>query len=268
LLTITCVQAAEVPLSISWKDDWLTIRGSRLGSTEIRVHYLEAYCRAGSHGRAWDKTVIPHKARLVESPTGGQKLMVEDTLADGVIVRHEITADADSVTFAVTATNPTSKSSEAVWAQPCVRVGPFTGNADQAGTNYLPKCFVFLDGKLTRMPTPNWATQAMYTPGQVWAAPGVGPDDVNPRPLNAATPTSGLIGCYSADEKTIFATAWEPYQELFQGVASCLHSDFRIGGLKAGETKKIRGKIYLVKGDVRQLIERYERDFPEQVNRK
>ena len=30
------------------------------------------------------------------------------------------------------------------------------------------------------------------------------------------------------------ATAWEPYQELFQGVIVCLHSDFRIGGLEAG----------------------------------
>ena len=27
------------------------------------------------------------------------------------------------------------------------------------------------------------------------------------------------------------ATAWEPYQELFQGVIVCMHSDFRIGGL-------------------------------------
>ena len=42
------------------------------------------------------------------------------------------------------------------------------------------------------------------------------------------------------------ATAWEPIQELFQGVIVCLHSDFRIGGLKPGESKKIHGKIYLM----------------------
>ena len=60
-------------------------------------------------------------------------------------------------------------------------------------------------------------------------------------------PSNGLIGCFSGDEKLIFATAWEPYQELFQGVARCLHSDFRIGGLAPGETKKIRGKIYLAR---------------------
>lgn len=42
-----------------------------------------------------------------------------------------------------------------------------------------------------------------------------------------------------------------------------MHSDFRIGGLQPGETKKIRGKIYLVPADVDALVQRYERDFPE-----
>jgi hypothetical protein len=40
--------------------------------------------------------------------------------------------------------------------------------------------------------------------------------EVNPRPLNADVPSNGLIGCFSADEKMILATASEPYQELFQ----------------------------------------------------
>ena len=42
-----------------------------------------------------------------------------------------------------------------------------------------------------------------------------------------------------------------------------MHSDFRIGGLKPGETKNIRGKIYLVPADTRALVKHYERDFPE-----
>jgi hypothetical protein len=93
-------------------------------------------------------------------------------------------------------------------------------------------------------------------------------NDVNPRPLSAIVPSNGLIGCYSADEKKIMATAWEPYQELFQGVIVCLHSDFRIGGLKPGETKRIRGKIYLMDADVAKLLERYRKDFPEQNTRR
>jgi hypothetical protein len=72
-----------------------------------------------------------------------------------------------------------------------------------------------------------------------------------------------LIGCFSGDEKLIWATAWEPYQELFQGVGRCLHSDFRLGGLQAGETKLVRGKIYIMRNDVPALLERYLRDFPE-----
>ena len=74
--------------------------------------------------------------------------------------------------------------------------------------------------------------------------------DVNPRPLSPLVPSSGLTGCFSADERMILAVAWEPYQEIFQGVIACLHSDFRIGGLKPGETKKIHGKLYVVPADV------------------
>ena len=65
----------------------------------------------------------------------------------------------------------------------------------------------------------------------------------------------------------ILATAWEPYQELFQGVIVCIHSDFRIGGLRSGETKVARGKIYVVAADVDALLTRYRRDFPEHLKR-
>ena len=65
----------------------------------------------------------------------------------------------------------------------------------------------------------------------------------------------------------ILATAWEPYQELFQGVIVCLHSDFRIGGLEPGESKRIRGKIYLVDADVPALLTRYRKDFPEHAGK-
>ena len=34
---------------------------------------------------------------------------------------------------------------------------------------------------------------------------------------------------------------------LFQGVVVCVHSDFRIGGLKPGERKQIRGKMYIIR---------------------
>lgn len=148
------------------------------------------------------------------------------------------------------------------WAQPCIRVGDFTGGDQQT---YLVKSLVYVGGRLARMPTKIWATQARYTPGQVWAPKSVDRNDVNPRPLNPQNPDKGLIGCFSADERMIMATAWEPYQELFLGVIVCLHSDFRIGGLEPGETKKLHGKIYLVKNDLNALLKRYAKDFPKHL---
>ena len=264
-IVTSCASAADdLHLRLSYKDEYLTISSGDLPGKEVKIHYIEAYCRAGSTNRRWDLTTIGHKTKLVSAADDGKRLVLQSDLRDGVIVRHEIVAGADDVTFNVTATNPTDKPSEAQWAQPCVRFDNFTGRDKDT---YLNKCFIFLNGKLTRMPTPHWATQGVYTPGQEWCGPGVSRDDVNPRPLNTDVPSNGLIGCFSADEKMIAAIAFEPYQELFQGVAACLHSDFRIGGLNPGESKKIRGKIYFLPADVNLLLRRYASDFPEQTLR-
>lgn len=273
LLLITVWAAPPRPLlQLQREANWLVIRAPHLPGGEIRVNYLEAYCRPNSANADWvSHTVIRHVPQLVSPGGNGRALRLRDVLADGVTVEHAIMARSDEVDFQLVAHNPTQASSEAHWAQPCVRLGAFTGhNADpKIGdlNDYLPRCFIFLDGKLTRMPTPQWATQARYTPGQVWRPAHVPASDVNPRPLSPLTPGNGLIGCFSGDEKLIFATAWEPYQELFQGVARCVHSDFRLGGLAPGERKRIRGKIYIVTNDVPALLRRYNADFPEHVTK-
>jgi hypothetical protein len=264
------VLAADEGLTLRREGHWLIIEGSQ--TPEIRINYLEAYCRAGSTDADWVKhAVIPHTNQLISLSDDKKTLLLRDTLADGLIVNHLITAGKDEVDFRLTARNPTDRRSEAHWAQPCVRLAAFTGfNPDLSKgdiNDYMGKCFVFLEGKLERMPTRDWATQARYTPGQVWCPVGVPRTDVNPRPLSKLVPSNGLIGCFSADDKLIFATAWEPYQELFQGVGRCLHSDFRLGGLLPGEIKTIRGKIYIVPNDVPRLLRRYQKDFPEHVSR-
>lgn len=265
-LIAICLQA-PAGLVLEWEKNYLTIRGARLPEKGIKVQYLEAYCRPNSHETDWgEHTVIGHRTELVSRSPDGKEIKLRCTLRDGVTVEHTITARDDEVEFRLVARNPTNRASDAHWAQPCIRVGEFTGQADPRSYEYVKKSFIFLDGKLSTMPTKDWAKEARYTPGQVWAAPGVPRADVNPRPLNPHTPSNGLIGCFSADGSTIFATAWEPYQELFQGVAACLHSDFRLGGLKPGETKRVRGKIYLA-SDVPELLQRYSRDFPEQVRK-
>ena len=239
-------QAAEpAKLKLHWAKNYLRISGDHLPGGQMKIHYLEAYCRANSQTTDWSKhTVVGHKTRLVSRSADGSQLKLHCVVSDGVTVEHVITATHDEVDFRLTAHNPTNKRSEAHWAQPCIRVGKFTGTGADTTPDkyaYVKKSFIYLDGKRAMMPTQGWATEARYIPGQVWAGPGVPRVDVNPRPLPPAVPSNGLIGCYSADGSMIFATAFEPYQELFQGVIRCLHSDFRLGGLKPGERLEIRG---------------------------
>jgi hypothetical protein len=251
-------------LKLRWEKNYLTISGPQLPGGEMEVNYLEAYCRAGSTDADWGKhTVVGHTTELIEASEDGTQIKLRCTLKDGVIVDHVIKSAADEVDFRLKAHNPTDKRSEAHWAQPCIRVDAFCGGDQES---YLAQSFVFLDGELSRMPTRDWAMKARYIPGQVWCPKGVDRNDVNPRPLSPLVTSNGLIGCFSADGSKLFATAFEPYQELFQGVRVCLHSDFRLGGLKPGETKDIRGKIYIVPNDVDALLKRYTKDFPEHVN--
>ncbi len=250
------------------KPHWLIISGDHLPAGEIRINYLEAYCRAGSTDADWVKhTVIPHRVEQISVSDDRKVVRLTDRLEDGLVVDHVITASSDDVSFEIVANNPTSKTSEAHWAQPCIRLGDFTGYSESGGNldDYLPKGFVFIDGKLTRFPDVKpWAVEARYMPGQVWCPKDVPRSDVNPRPLSSLVPSNGLIGCFSGDERTVFGVAFEPYQELFQGVARCLHSDFRLGGIAAGESLKVRGKIYLLRDGTDALLSRYQNDFPTQ----
>lgn len=273
LLGAGCLAAqnadAPPPLSLARENNWLIIRGSHLPGGEIRINYLEAYCRAGSTNADWMKhTYVGHKTQLISSTPDGSHLHLRCKVKDGLVVDHHIRAGEDAITFDLTVHNPTSHPNEAQWAQPCVRLGRFAGAETDALKEVnikLSRSFIFLKGHLTRLPTLPWATEARYVPGQVWCPPEVPRTDVNPRPLSELVPSHGLIGCFSQDERWIFAMAFSPWQELFQGVAQCLHSDFRIGIVPPGETKTLRGRIYLVpnpKDEGASLLRRYEEDFP------
>ena len=256
----------EKTLSIAWEKNYLSISGDHLPAGKpIKIHYLEAYCRPGSTDRKWSETVIGHTTELISQSRDGSHIELKCKLKDGVTVNHDIRAKKDVIEFELTAHNPTKRTSHAHWAQPCIRVGDFTGATGPDAYEYIKKCFVFTRSadKPEFMPTEPWSTRARYRPGQVWCPSDVDRDDVNPRPLNPNAPKLGLIGCVSGDGKQVLAVAWEPYQELFQGVIRCIHSDFRIGGLKPGETKQIRGRLYIVPNDMEALLERYHADFPE-----
>ena len=258
------------PITLAWKDNILTIHHPGIPGGKIETWYLEAYCRPESTNRPWGKTVIGHKTKLIDISEDKTKLKLRCTLKDGVTVDHVIRAVADGVSFELIARNKTNQVSQAHWAQPCTRVGLFTGTDATVTENkyaYLAKSFIFQDkdDKPDFMPTAGWSLKARYTPGQGWCPKHVPRADVNPRPLHPEAPHFGLVGCVSSNDKWILALVWEPYQELFQGVIRCLHSDFRIGGLSPGESKRIRGRIYIVENNFPGLLARYRRDFPEQA---
>ena len=149
--TLSFSANADDRLRIEWRDNYLTIRGDFPGD-EIRIHYLEAYCRPGSTDREWGQTVIGHATELVSAADDGSKIELRDTLRDGVVVRHTITSETDEVDFRLVAHNPTQHDSQAHWAQPCIRVDRFTGcgkeDARALGARLREKVF----------PVPGWKT--------------------------------------------------------------------------------------------------------------
>src|SRR5215469_3485116 len=86
------VADSDAPLTISWKDNYLTIRGDRLPGGKLVVHYLEAYCRPGSTDRDWGQTVIGHRTELVSADAARKRSELVCKLTDGVQVAHTITA--------------------------------------------------------------------------------------------------------------------------------------------------------------------------------
>jgi hypothetical protein len=243
------------PLRIAWEKNMLAITGDFPGK-RIDILYLEAYCRSGARDVEWKKTVIPHQAEKLSD--GGGTITLRDVVEGNVVVNHRITAGDGEVSFEVEATNQGPAYVDAQWVQPCIRLGAFTGGNQQT---YVEKSFVFIDGKQTFLPKARRTEEAIYKGGQLYIPAGIERKDCNPRPHSPDVPSNDLIGCVSADNQWLFATAWTPTQELFQGVIVCLHNDFRLGGLKPGETKRARGKVYVMENDVDALLARYRRDF-------
>ncbi len=255
------VKPASRGLTIDWDKETLRIHGAGIPGGVLEVWYLEAVCRSGSTDREWAQTVIQQTTEKVELSADSKHLKLVTHVAGGVELSHDIRAGEDDVSFEITATSHGAAYVDAVWAQPCLRVASFTGREQ---SDYFEKCFIFLDEILTPLDTTRREEEALYRGGQVYIPHEIDRADVNPRPLSPDEPSNGLIGCLSADGTKLLAMAWEPYQELFQGVRVCVHSDFRIGGLEPGESRKIRGKIYLLDNDPETLLRRYQKDFGEE----
>ena len=249
---------ASESLGLNWTNNLLTISGPKLPGGKLEIWYLEAFCRKGSTHRDWSATTLPHKTVLIGA--NPDSLRFRTRVEPKVEVLHEVRATADEIEFRFTFHNEGTTAVDLEWFQPaCIRVAQFTG-CDQS--NYTSKSFVFTDRGLTKLNQTRRTQEALYHGGQVYVPKGINLADVNPRPLCLEAPTNGLIGCFSADGKLLLATASDRTQELFEGVYVCLHSDPRIGGLAAGQTKRIRAKLYVLPNDAEGLLKQYRRDFP------
>ncbi len=245
-------------LHIHWKDNILTISGKNLPGEKMNILYLEAFCKTGSTNREWDSTTIPHRTELLSAEEDDKHIKLRSIVQPNIEVLHDIRAGKDEVEFNLVLHNKGDKEVDIDWFQPCIRVNEFTNRKQE---DYIPRCFIFTNAGLTTLDKTRRTEEGFYKGGQSYIPPGINLKDVNPRPISLDQPANGLIGCFSDDDKYIMATAWDNYQELFQGIFVCIHSDPRIGGLKAGEVKKLRGKLYFVKNDPNELLKRYKKDF-------
>ena len=260
LLAGSLAVAAGTPggLTVAWTNNMLSVSRPDMPGGKVDIWYLEAFCRGGSTRRDWRQTTIPHKTELVSADKTGKRLRLRTTVEPQVEVTHDIRAGKDEVDFRLTLKNHGNEFVDMQWFQPCMRVDRFTGGNQ---SNYINKSFIFTDRGLTPLDKTRRTEEAIYRGGQVYVPKGINLDDVNPRPISLDQPVNGLIGCVSADDRYLLAMAWDQTQELFQGVIVCLHNDPRVGGLKAGETKKLHGKVYFLRKDPKALLKRYKRDF-------
>lgn len=260
LVLMASAASAQTDILLEWKDNLLKIRSPRMPCEWVELGYLEAFCRKDAHDRDWSETVLPHSTRLLGVADDGHLLELESDVDGKVRVRHQIRAVGDGVEFRLVIENLMGEALDVDWAQPYIRVDRFTGMKQE---DYIRKSFLFTENGLTMLDQLPRAERARYRGGQVFVPKNINPADVNPRPLSAVTPANRLIGCFSEDGRWLLATAWEPTQELFQGVIVCLHNDFRIGGLAPRQTKNVFGKVYFIENKPALLLDLYRRDFPE-----
>jgi hypothetical protein len=250
-------------LKISWTNNLLTISGARLPAGKLEVWYLEAFCRSGAWGRDWSKTTLPHKTTLTWADPAGQHLKFRTSVEPNIQILHEIQVAGDGLELRFELLNQGKEPVDLQWFQPaCIRVENFTGCQQ---SNYTARSFIFTSTGLTALDQLRRTTNALYPGGQVYLPGGVAPADANPRPICGDHPVNGLIGCFSADNHWLLATASNRTHELFEGVYVCLHSDPEVGGLAPGQTKRVLSKVYFLPNDPQALLQHYRHDFPKSV---
>src|SRR5262249_45420229 len=94
---------SEASITLSWRDNLLTLRSPRLPGGQLEVWYLEAFCRRGSTNRDWGETTIPFSTRLLAARDDGTELSlhtrIEPSAGMTVDVAHRIVSTPEEVDF-------------------------------------------------------------------------------------------------------------------------------------------------------------------------
>jgi hypothetical protein len=82
-------------------------------------------------------------------------------------------------------------------------------------------------------------------------------------PTSGIDAGAGLLVRESEDGRWVTGVAWEDFLSV-QGHNpwSCLHACARVGPLKPGESRTIRGRLYLFRGTKEDCLAQFRRDFP------
>src|SRR5262245_9822574 len=172
----------DPPLELSWTNNMLTISGgTSVRGREVKIWYLEAFCRPGGHDRDWSQTTIPHHTELISESKDRRHIRLRTIVEPKVEIVHDIRARKDEVEFRLTLKNHGDRASDVQWFQPCLRVDGFTGRGQ---SNYYERCFIFTESGLKTMSQTRRTEEARYRGGQVYVPSGIDHADVNPRPIS------------------------------------------------------------------------------------
>lgn len=81
-------------------------------------------------------------------------------------------------------------------------------------------------------------------------------------PTSEHDATGGVLLRESTDKTWITGIAWDRFLTAqAHNPWHCMHLSVRVGPLKPGESREIRGKIYLFRGTKEDLLQRYQADF-------
>ncbi len=181
-------------------------------------------------------------------------------IVDSDALRLEMTAAENGADLKLTVKNLTDYEFPRIAAViPCFNPGPEkTRNRQLANTNtyflakagleQLNKREIHYNDKLRGL-VDREAVNGKY----VWS---------NKWPKNESNAIAGLIIRESNDGKWACGIAWEDFLSA-QGHNpwECMHLSVRIGPMKPGESKTIRGRIYLLPGKKHDVLQRYHADF-------